>query len=106
VYPVEIENVIMRHPKVSKVQVVGVPDHRMGEVGMAFVQLKPDAVCAEKEIIAFAEEHLSNFKVPRYVEFVEDFPMTGSGKVRKFELREGAIKKLGLREEYKVVQKV
>ena len=105
VYPVEIENVIIRHPKVSKVQVVGVPDHRMGEVGMAFVQLKAGSTCTDKEIISFAKEELANFKVPRYVKFVEEFPMTGSGKVKKFQLREETIKELGLEEEFKVVQK-
>jgi fatty-acyl-CoA synthase len=105
VYPVEIENLIIRHPKVSKVQVVGVPDHRMGEVGMAYVQLKPGTSCTGEELIAFAKEKLANFKVPRYVKFVEDFPMTGSGKVKKFQLREQAIQELGLKEEYQVVQK-
>jgi fatty-acyl-CoA synthase len=105
VYPVEIENVMIRHPKVSKVQVVGVPDHRMGEVGLACVQLKAGASCAEAELIDFAKGELANFKVPRYVAFVDDFPMTGSGKVKKFELREEGIRKLGLTEEYKVVQK-
>jgi len=104
VYPVEIENLIIRHPKVSKVQVVGVPDHRMGEVGMAFIELKPGGDCREQEIIDYAKEHLANFKVPRFVKFVEDFPMTGSGKVKKFQLREEAIKELGLKEEYQVVQ--
>jgi fatty-acyl-CoA synthase len=105
VYPVEIENVIIRHPDVSKIQVVGVPDHRMGEVGMAFIQRKPGTECTEEEILDFAKEHLANFKVPRFVKFVDDFPMTGSGKVKKFQLREEAIRELGLKEEYTVVQK-
>ncbi len=105
VYPVEIENVLIRHPAVSKVQVVGVPDHRMGEVGMAFVQPKPGSPCTEEEIISHAKEELANFKVPRYIRFVEEFPMTGSGKVKKFQLRDQAIRDLGLREEYTVVQK-
>lgn len=105
VYPVEIENVIIRHPRVSAVQVVGVPDHRMGEVGMAFVQLKPGMEATEEEILSFAMEQLSNFKVPRYAKFVQEFPMTGSGKVRKFQLREQAIRELGLQEEFTVVQK-
>ena len=104
VYPVEIENVMIRHPKVSKVQVVGVPDHRLGEVGMACVQLKAKAACTEAELIDFAKKELANFKVPRYVRFVEDFPMTGSGKVKKFELREQGIRELGLKEEYTIVQ--
>ena len=105
VYPVEIENVLIRHPKVSKVQVVGVPDHRMGEVGMAFVELKPGSESTDQEIMAYAKEQMANFKVPRFVQFVDEFPMTGSGKVKKFQLRDQAIKDLGLTEEYTVVQK-
>jgi fatty-acyl-CoA synthase len=104
VYPVEIENVMIRHPKVSAVQVVGVPDHRLGEVGMAFVQLKPGAATTEEEVLSFAREQLANFKVPRYAKFVGEFPMTGSGKVKKFQLRELAIRELGLQEEYTIVQ--
>ncbi len=102
VYPVEIENMLHTHPKVKQAQVVGVPDHRMGETGMAFVQLREGVECTEQEIIDYATECVANFKVPRYVKFVGDFPMTGSGKVRKFLLREQAIAELGLSEEYGV----
>ena len=99
IYPVEIENVMIRHPKVSKVQVVGVPDHRMGEVGMACVQLKPESSCTEEELIDFAKDKMANFKVPRYVKFVEDFPMTITGKVQKFEMRRIMRELLDLQEQ-------
>lgn len=102
VYPVEIENLLHTHPKVKQAQVVGVPDHRLGEVGMAFVELREGVKCTEQEIIEFAAPRIANFKVPRYVRFVSEFPMTGSGKVRKFVLREKAITELGLQEEYTV----
>ncbi len=102
VYPVEIENMLHTHPKVKQAQVVGVPDHRLGEVGMAFIELRDGAQCTDREIIDFAAKRIANFKVPRYVKFVTDFPMTGSGKVRKFVLREQAIAELGLNQEYTV----
>ncbi|MFI5394289.1 MAG: AMP-binding protein [Candidatus Binatia bacterium] len=102
VYPVEIENLLHTHPKVKQAQVVGVPDHRLGEVGMAFIELRRGAQCSAQEIIDFAAPRIANFKVPRYVRFVNDFPMTGSGKVRKFLLREQAIADLGLSQEYTI----
>jgi fatty-acyl-CoA synthase len=102
VYPVEIENLLHTHPKVKQAQVIGVPDHRLGEVGMAFVELRDGAACSEQEIIDFASRRIANFKVPRYVKFITDYPMTGSGKVRKFVLREQAIAELRLRQDYTV----
>jgi fatty-acyl-CoA synthase len=102
VYPVEIENMLHAHPKVKQAQVVGVPDHRLGEVGMAFVELLDGERCSGQEIVDFAAQRIANYKVPRYVKFVSDFPMTGSGKVRKFVLREQAIAELNLLEEYTV----
>ncbi len=102
VYPVEIENLLHTHPKVKQAQVLGVPDHRLGEVGMAFVELREGETCTEQEIIDFVAARIANFKVPRYVKFVTEFPMTGSGKVRKFLLREQAIAELGLQQEYTV----
>lgn len=99
VYPVEVENVLHTHPAVSQAQVVGVPDRRLGEVGMAFVELREGASVSEQELIEFAAARLANFKVPRYVRFVRGFPLTGSGKVKKFMLREQAIRELGLGEQ-------
>jgi fatty-acyl-CoA synthase len=102
VYPVEIENMLHTHPKVKQAQVVGVPDHRLGEVGMAFIELRDGEACSGREIVDFAAKRIANYKVPRYVKFVTEFPMTGSGKVRKFVLRECAIAELNLLEEYTV----
>ncbi|MFQ5666825.1 MAG: AMP-binding protein [Candidatus Binatia bacterium] len=102
VYPVEIENMLHGHPKVKQAQIVGVPDHRLGEVGMAFIELREGVQCTEQEVIEFAARRIANFKVPRYVAFVREFPMTGSGKVRKFVLREQGIAALGLAPEYAV----
>jgi fatty-acyl-CoA synthase len=95
-YPAEIESFLMTHPKISMVSVVGVPDRRMGEVAMAFVKLKEGEAATQEEIIAFSREKMANYKAPRYVNFVNDFPMTATGKVQKFILKEGAVKELGL----------
>lgn len=95
-YPAEIESFLMTHPKVSMVSVVGVPDHRMGEVGMAFIRLKEGQTGTAEEIIKFARDKMANYKAPKYVKFVNDFPMTATGKIQKFILKEGAVKELGL----------
>ncbi len=102
VYPVEIENLLHAHPAVKQAQVIGVPNHRLGEVCMAFVELREGASCSERELVEFAAARIANYKVPRYVKFVSEYPMTGSGKVRKFLLREQAIAELGLLPEYSV----
>jgi acyl-CoA synthetase (AMP-forming)/AMP-acid ligase II len=87
-YPAEIEGLMLEHPDLAQVAIVGVPDPRMGEVGMAFVvptighTVDPDAV------LAWAREHMANYKVPRYLEVVDALPLNASGKVLKFELRE------------------
>jgi fatty-acyl-CoA synthase len=95
-YPAEIENYLLTHPKISIVSVVGVPDRRMGEVAMAFIKLKPGETATQDEIIRFARERMANYKAPKYVKFVDDYPMTATGKVQKFVLREMAVKQLGL----------
>ena len=87
-YPAEIENLIMRHPGVGQVAVVGVPDRRMGEVGMAFVVLRPGADVAPDDLVSWCREQMANYKAPRYVEIVEALPMNASNKVLKYELRE------------------
>ena len=87
VYPAEIENALMSYPGISQVAVVGVPDHRMGEVGMAFVVAKPDAVVDPGDVIAWCRLNMANYKVPRSVQLVPSLPMNASGKVLKFELR-------------------
>jgi acyl-CoA synthetase (AMP-forming)/AMP-acid ligase II len=89
-YPAEIENLIYRHPGVAQVAVIGVPDERMGEVGMAFVVPRPGAALEPAALIAWCREQMANFKVPRRVEIVSGLPTNASGKVLKFELRERA----------------
>ena len=85
-------------PLSALAKVAGVPDKRLGEVGMAFVQFKPGMSASEQELIDFCKGKIANFKVPRYVMEVAEYPMTPSGKVKKFQLREMAVEKLGLEE--------
>jgi fatty-acyl-CoA synthase len=96
-YPAEIENFYLRHPGILDVSIVGVPDPILGEVVMAFVIPKAGAALSAEEVIAFARDKIANFKVPRYVEIVDQFPLTGSGKVQKFKLKAYAVDKLGLK---------
>jgi HIP---CoA ligase len=88
VYPAEVEQVLMRHPAVGQVAVVGVRDERLGEVGKAFVVAKPGVTLVEEELIAWARERIANFKVPRRVEVIAALPTNASGKVVKARLRE------------------
>jgi HIP---CoA ligase len=87
-YPAEIEGLMLDHPDVAQVAIVGVPDARMGEVGMAFVVPTAGHTADPDEILAWAREHMANFKVPRHLEVVDALPLNASGKVLKFELRE------------------
>ncbi len=86
-YPAEIEGMILRHPAVGQVAVVGVPDHRMGEVGKAFVVLRPGASLTEDELIAWCRDEMANYKAPKHVEFLDALPLNASNKVLKIELR-------------------
>ncbi len=86
-YPAEIEGMMLEHPGISQVAVVGVPDARMGEVGVAYVVPRPGAEIDETELIAWCRERMANYKVPRRVEVVDALPLNASGKVLKFELR-------------------
>jgi len=95
-YPREIEEFLYGHPEVSDVQVVGVPDERYGEELAAFVILREGAACSEDDLREWCQGKIARHKVPRYVRFVDDFPMTITGKVQKFKLREHAIDELGL----------
>ena len=95
-YPAEIESFLMTHPKIAMAAVAGVPDRRMGEVAMAFVKLKEGENTTEEEIIAFAREKMANYKAPKYIRFVDDFPMTATGKIQKFILKDQAVEEMGL----------
>ena len=88
VSPVEVENFLLKHPKVANVAVVGVPDDRLGEVGAAFVKLKQGAAANESEILEFCKAKIAGMKVPRYVFFIDDYPLNPQGKVQKFKLKE------------------
>jgi fatty-acyl-CoA synthase len=96
VYPREIEEVLFQHPAVASAQVIGVPDARLGEELMAWVALRDGEVVTDDELRAFCRERLSHFKVPRYWKVVSEFPMTVTGKVQKFKMREVAIEELSL----------
>jgi acyl-CoA synthetase (AMP-forming)/AMP-acid ligase II len=93
-YPAEIENMLNEHPSVGSVAVVGVPDARMGEVGYAFVIPRAGATVDVDELKTWAKANMANYKVPRHVEVVDEFPLNASGKVLKFELRDRAIERL------------
>jgi acyl-CoA synthetase (AMP-forming)/AMP-acid ligase II len=95
VYPAEVEGQLVEHPGVAQVAVVGVPDERLGEVGVAFVVTATGASVTEDELIAWAREAMANFKVPRHVRFVEALPFNAGGKVLKYELRERALAQEG-----------
>jgi acyl-CoA synthetase (AMP-forming)/AMP-acid ligase II len=86
-YPAEIENALLRHPDVSQVAVIGIPDERLGEVGMAFVVLRADATTSGDDIIAWSRDQMANYKVPRAVAIIDALPLGATGKVQKDELR-------------------
>jgi fatty-acyl-CoA synthase len=96
VYPREIEEFLYTHPDIVDVQVVGVPDDRFGEELCAWVRLREGASLEEEDVREVCRRRLAHFKVPRYVIFAEEFPMTVTGKVQKFKMREAAIERLGL----------
>ena len=86
-YPAEIENLLLRHPRVAQAAVIGIPDERLGEVGMAFLVLHDGPPVTEAEIVEWSREQMANFKVPRRVAFVDALPINATGKVVKDELR-------------------
>ena len=88
VYPREVEEFLYTHPKIAEVQVFGIPDPKMGEEICAWVQLHPGETMTEEELKGFCRDQITHFKIPRFVRFVEDFPMTVTGKIQKFIMRE------------------
>lgn len=94
--PLEVENLLRRHVKVAEACVVGVPDARLGEVCAAFVQLRPGCSAEEAEIVSFCRAHIAGYKVPRHVRFVDGFPMTGTNKIRRVEVKELARRSVGV----------
>ena len=98
VYPREIEEFLFRHPKVQSAQVFGVPDQKYGEEICAWIVLKPGSDCTEDEIREFCRNQIAHYKVPRYIRFVREMPMTVTGKAQKFVMRERMIDELKLNE--------
>jgi len=96
VYPREVEEFLYSHPAVSDVQVIGVPDEKYGEEIMAWIKLRPGVEAAGEELRAFCRGKIASYKIPRYWKFVDGFPMTVTGKVQKFKMREAAVEELGL----------
>ncbi len=103
IYPKEIEEFFYTHPKVQDVQVIGVPDKAYGEEIMACIVLKPGETATEEEMKQYALERLAKHKVPRYVAFVENFPMNAAGKILKYKMREWAVDYLNLQDASKIV---
>jgi fatty-acyl-CoA synthase len=99
VYPREIEEFLYSHPKIQDVQVIGVPDPRYGEEICAWIKLHGGQSATPEEIRAFCKGQIAHYKIPRYIEFVPEFPMTITGKIQKFVMREQTIAKLGLKAE-------
>jgi fatty-acyl-CoA synthase len=98
VYPREIEEFLYTHPAVADVQVIGVPDERYGEELMAWIIPRAGATVSDEEIREFCQGQIARYKIPRYIKLVDSFPMTVTGKVQKFKMRETAIEELGLSE--------
>ncbi|MDQ3828064.1 MAG: AMP-binding protein [Candidatus Tectomicrobia bacterium] len=96
VYPREIEEFLYTHPKISDVQVIGVPDAKYGEEIMAWVRLREGEMASAEELREYCRDKIAHYKIPRYIKFVEAFPTTVTGKVQKFIMREQSIKELGL----------
>jgi fatty-acyl-CoA synthase len=97
VYPREVEEFLYAHPAIADVQVFGVPDPRYGEELCAWIKLREGAVLSEDEVVAFCRGSIAHYKAPKYVRFVQEFPMTVTGKVQKFLMRQTMIDALGLK---------
>ena len=103
IYPREVEEFLYRHPDISDVQVIGVPSEKYGEEVMAWVRLRDGAAADEKSLAEYCRGQIATYKIPRYWKFVDGFPMTVTGKVRKVEMREAAVRELGLDKAARVV---
>jgi fatty-acyl-CoA synthase len=96
IYPREVEEFLYTHPDVADVQVIGVPSERYGEEVMAWVRLREGAALTGDDLAAHCRGRIATYKIPRYWKFVDEFPMTVTGKVQKFRMREVAVEELGL----------
>lgn len=98
VYPREIEEYLFRHPGIEDVAIVGVPDKKFGEEICAWIKVRPSSKLDDNDVREFCRNQIAHYKVPRYIRFVDAFPMTVTGKVQKFEIRKSMIDELGLEE--------
>ena len=98
IYPREVEEFLYQHPAVGDVQVVGVPDAKYGEELCAWVRLREGQEVGAEELREWCRGRIASFKIPRYWKFVEEFPMTVTGKVQKFKMCETSVERLGLQD--------
>jgi fatty-acyl-CoA synthase len=98
IYPKEIEDFLYTHPSVKDVQLIGVPSKEYGEEVMAYVILKEGCALNEDEVKEYVRSHMARYKTPKYVRFIDEFPMTASGKIQKYRLREMAVESLNLQD--------
>jgi fatty-acyl-CoA synthase len=98
IYPREVEEFLYTHPNISDAQVIGVPDMKYGEELCAWVKMKNGEKIAESDIKEFCKGKIAHYKIPKYIRFVDEFPMTISGKIQKYKMREVSTKELGLEE--------
>ena len=96
IYPSEIEKFLYTNPKIDEVEVFGVPDEKYGEAVAAWIKLRERETLSAEDIRTFCEGKLAYYKIPRYIKFVDEFPMTVTGKVQKFVMRERMAEELGL----------
>jgi fatty-acyl-CoA synthase len=94
-----VEEYLFKHPKIEDVSVIGVPDPKFGEEICAWVKLRSGQSATREEIIEFCKGQIAHYKIPRYVKFVDGFPMTVTGKIQKFEMRKAMMAELNLAEE-------
>ena len=96
IYPREVEEFLYTHPKVGEVQVIGIPNERLGEIVVAWIRLRPGEEATEQEIRDWCQGQIAYYKIPEHVRFVTEFPATLSGKIQKFKMREYEIEARGL----------
>jgi fatty-acyl-CoA synthase len=92
IYPREIENYLYRLPQIETVEIAGVPSKKYGEAVGAFIKLKKDQSLSEEDVVDFCRGNIARFKIPKYIFFVDDFPMTASGKIQKYKLSQLSVK--------------
>ena len=97
IYPKEIEEFIYTHPKVKDVQVIGVPDEQYGEEIMACIILKDGETMTVEEMKQYVLDHMAKHKVPKYIDFIKEFPMNAAGKILKYKMREDAAERLNIK---------